>query len=517
GGAAFFLPLPPETTKNGRAGARRRRRGEEDGRGPLPGPRLLGAPGRRAPRQLVLRLRAGLPRRRLWARRPGQPRGPRRAHARAAPSSSPSGAEGRPGGDAPRLLAIRREAGGGNCTRAPSHAEGCDLLDLSVYAHVRIDEGKRTATVGARVTMEDLSAACLRQGVLPLVVPEFRRITVGGAVVGAGVESSSGRFGEFSEGCVSCRVRLGSGEVLTCSDAEHPDLFRALSGSYGSLATVLEVELRLQEAKPYVKLQYRWFDDLSEACRFLASVATTSIFAEGLSYPMDKGYRGLPDVTKRHVVIVADWADEAGDPHADRSTMSITESHDLWFYEHVFNTRNSEADHTDVLKTESYLHRHERGAFWMARPEGDSSIPLSPAGLLLWILSGPLRKQFDDYFKTPHLFQLLKLAPQAIIADNFLNTDIYTDVELVETLVHEVRGSSRFALRTPMRGTSMKAQPFSPNGNWSSPAAPRGKVLIDVGLYGRVRGGAGVDAARFFEAADTHRTTTPRATSGDLQ
>ncbi|CAK0799413.1 unnamed protein product, partial [Prorocentrum cordatum] len=500
GGAAFFLPLPPETTKNGRAGARRRRRGEEDGRGPLPGPRLLGAPGRRAPRQLVLRLRAGLPRRRLWARRPGQPRGPRRAHARAAPSSSPSGAEGRPGGDAPRLLAIRREAGGGNCTRAPSHAEGCDLLDLSVYAHVRIDEGKRTATVGARVTMEDLSAACLRQGVLPLVVPEFRRITVGGAVVGAGVESSSGRFGEFSEGCVSCRVRLGSGEVLTCSDAEHPDLFRALSGSYGSLATVLEVELRLQEAKPYVKLQYRWFDDLSEACRFLASVATTSIFAEGLSYPMDKGYRGLPDVTKRHVVIVADWADEAGDPHADRSTMSITESHDLWFYEHVFNTRNSEADHTDVLKTESYLHRHERGAFWMARPEGDSSIPLSPAGLLLWILSGPLRKQFDDYFKTPHLFQLLKLAPQAIIADNFLNTDIYTDVELVETLVHEVRGSSRFALRTPMRGTSMKAQPFSPNGNWSSPAAPRGKVLIDVGLYGRVRGGAGVDAARFFEA-----------------
>ncbi|CAK0799416.1 unnamed protein product, partial [Prorocentrum cordatum] len=455
---------------------------------------------RGAPRQLVLRLRAGLPRRRLWARRPGQPRGPRRAHARAAPSSSPSGAEGRPGGDAPRLLAIRREAGGGNCTRAPSHAEGCDLLDLSVYAHVRIDEGKRTATVGARVTMEDLSAACLRQGVLPLVVPEFRRITVGGAVVGAGVESSSGRFGEFSEGCVSCRVRLGSGEVLTCSDAEHPDLFRALSGSYGSLATVLEVELRLQEAKPYVKLQYRWFDDLSEACRFLASVATTSIFAEGLSYPMDKGYRGLPDVTKRHVVIVADWADEAGDPHADRSTMSITESHDLWFYEHVFNTRNSEADHTDVLKTESYLHRHERGAFWMARPEGDSSIPLSPAGLLLWILSGPLRKQFDDYFKTPHLFQLLKLAPQAIIADNFLNTDIYTDVELVETLVHEVRGSSRFALRTPMRGTSMKAQPFSPNGNWSSPAAPRGKVLIDVGLYGRVRGGAGVDAARFFEA-----------------
>lgn len=352
--------------------------------------------------------------------------------------------------------------------------------------------------------MEDLSAACLRKGMLPLVVPEFRKITVGGAVVGAGVESSSGRFGEFSEGCLSCKVRLGSGEVLTCSDAEHQDLFRALSGSYGSLATVLEVELRLQEAKPYVKLQYRWFDDLSDACRFLASVATTSMFAEGLSYPIAKSDQGQPDGTNHHVVIFANWADEVDDSLANRSTVSLTESHDPWFYEHVFNTRNSEADHIDVLGTEAYLHRHERGAFWMARPEGDSSIPLSPAGLVLWLLSGPFRKQFDEYFKTPHLFKLLKLAPQAIIADNFLITDIYTDVDLVESLVHEVRGDSRFCIRTPIWLCPVRVpegyQPFSPNGNWNFGAAAKGKVLIDVGLYGRVQGDGGIDAAKFFEA-----------------
>ena len=65
---------------------------------------------------------------------------------------------------------------------------------------------------------------------MPLVVPQLRTITIGGAVTGLGIESSSFRNGLPHE---SVREMRGSspatGEVVTATpDGEHADLFRAL-------------------------------------------------------------------------------------------------------------------------------------------------------------------------------------------------------------------------------------------------------------------------------------------------
>src|SRR5262245_21740731 len=42
---------------------------------------------------------------------------------------------------------------------------------------------------------EDLTRACLARGVMPAVVPQLKTITLGGAVAGVGIESSSHRYG----------------------------------------------------------------------------------------------------------------------------------------------------------------------------------------------------------------------------------------------------------------------------------------------------------------------------------
>jgi delta24-sterol reductase len=52
---------------------------------------------------------------------------------------------------------------------------------------ITINPNKTSVRAGARVTMEALVDALLPHGLIPLVVPEFKGITVGGAINGAAI------------------------------------------------------------------------------------------------------------------------------------------------------------------------------------------------------------------------------------------------------------------------------------------------------------------------------------------
>src|ERR1700691_1697410 len=69
-------------------------------------------------------------------------------------------------------------------------------LDVSAFDHViSVDPAARTAWVGGMTTYEDLCDETLRHGLMPLVVPQLKTITLGGAVTGLGIESTSLRSG----------------------------------------------------------------------------------------------------------------------------------------------------------------------------------------------------------------------------------------------------------------------------------------------------------------------------------
>src|SRR5690606_38173515 len=53
-----------------------------------------------------------------------------------------------------------------------------------------IDAAGRTADVEGLATYSTVVTACLERGLLPLVAPELKHITVGGATVGIGIEST---------------------------------------------------------------------------------------------------------------------------------------------------------------------------------------------------------------------------------------------------------------------------------------------------------------------------------------
>src|SRR5580692_12309850 len=110
-------------------------------------------------------------------------------------------------------------------------------LDVSAFGHVlRVDPARRTAWVGGMTTYEDLCEATLRHRLMPLVVPQLKTITLGGAISGLGVESTSLRNGMPHESMTELEILAGDGRVVRATAGnEHADLFRGFPNSYGTL------------------------------------------------------------------------------------------------------------------------------------------------------------------------------------------------------------------------------------------------------------------------------------------
>src|SRR5262249_11478433 len=115
--------------------------------------------------------------------------------------------------------------------RAKRDAPGLDTSGLTGV--INVDPEARTADVAGMCTYEDLVAATLPYGLTPLVVPQLKTITLGGAVTGLGIESASFRNGLPHESVLEMDILTGAGELITVSPDQHSDLYRAFPNSYG--------------------------------------------------------------------------------------------------------------------------------------------------------------------------------------------------------------------------------------------------------------------------------------------
>jgi len=115
------------------------------------------------------------------------------------------------------------------------------------------------------IPYEDLTRECLAHGVMPAVVPQLKTITLGGAVAGVGIESSSHRQGLVHDTMLELDVLLGDGRIVGCTAANaHADLFFGLPNSYGTLGYALRVKASTIPVKPYVRLEHLAFSNGGE-------------------------------------------------------------------------------------------------------------------------------------------------------------------------------------------------------------------------------------------------------------
>lgn len=119
----------------------------------------------------------------------------------------------------------------------------CNLIDI-----LEIDREKQTVRVEPMATMGQISATLSEIGWTIAIVPELDDLTVGGLVMGTGVESSSHIYGLFQHICESFELVLADGSVVKCSRKENSDLFHAIPWSYGTLAFLTCAEIKILPA-----------------------------------------------------------------------------------------------------------------------------------------------------------------------------------------------------------------------------------------------------------------------------
>lgn len=244
--------------------------------------------------------------------------------------------------DGTRAFALRKRTIS-NLFRYSPRDRAVSGLDLAGFNRIiAIDTEARTIDVEGLTTYEHVVAHTLAHGLLPLVSPELKHITVGGATVGIGIESSCFRHGFVHDGLLEAEVLLPDGRVVLCTaDNAFADLFHGLPNSYGTLGYILRAKIRLMPAKPFVHLHSTPFSDLAS---FLDAMARAT------QDPTVDFIEGLCVTPQRFHLMIARMVDR-------------TERIDDIVRDHIFY--KLPAERPDVfLTTQDYIFRYDPEWFW---------------------------------------------------------------------------------------------------------------------------------------------------------
>ena len=237
-----------------------------------------------------------------------------------------------------------------NLFRARSRVDVPGLDMAGLHGVISLDlrpDGSATADVQGMCTYEDLVDVTLQRGFIPYVVPQLRSITLGGAVTGLGIESTSFRNGLPHESVLEMDVLTGAGEVVTTAPGE--DLFDAFPNSYGSLGYATRIRIKLEKVPAYVGLRHLRFDDLD------ALAKTIEVIVEQREHDGVRvdGLDGVVFEPGEAYLTVATWADAAG---------STTRTSDYTGMQPYF--RSLQQRETDTLTMYDYLWRWDTDWFW---------------------------------------------------------------------------------------------------------------------------------------------------------
>ncbi|XP_067677801.1 delta(24)-sterol reductase-like [Haliotis asinina] len=224
-------------------------------------------------------------------------------------------------------------------------------IEVNLIDILNIDTERRVVRVEPLASMGQVTAFLNPLGWTLPVLPELDDLTVGGLIMGVGIETSSHKYGLFQHCCESFELVVADGSVVKCSKTENPDLFYSVPWSYGTLGFLVSAEIRIIPARKYVKIEYYPVHTKTDMLRKFQEETkkkSGNDFVEGLVYSLDKA-----------VIMTANMTD---DVEQDKIN-SIGNFWKPWFYKHVEKfLRTGPA--VEYIPLRHYYHRHTRSIFW---------------------------------------------------------------------------------------------------------------------------------------------------------
>ncbi|XP_034979163.1 delta(24)-sterol reductase [Zootoca vivipara] len=224
-------------------------------------------------------------------------------------------------------------------------------ITINLMDVLKVDTERMVVRVEPLVTMGQLTAHLNPIGWTVPVVPELDDLTVGGLIMGTGIESSSHIYGLFQHSCVAYELVLADGSHVRCTPEENSDLFYAVPWSCGTLGFLVAAEIKMIPAKKYVKLHYEPVRGLKTICKRFAeeSEKKENHFVEGLVYSLEEA-----------VIMTGVLTNEADHSKINR----IGCYYKPWFFKHVENYLKANKTGTEYIPARHYYHRHTRSIFW---------------------------------------------------------------------------------------------------------------------------------------------------------
>ena len=215
--------------------------------------------------------------------------------------------------------------------------EKLDVSDLNDILH--IDVKNRICIAEPGVTFVDLVTATLKYELVPIVVPELKTITIGGAVAGCSIESMSYKHGGFHDSCLEYEVITATGDVLRCTPTNKNKLvFQMVHGTFGTLGIISKLTFKLIKAKPFVHVTYEKYGTLDDYKKAIWSHFTRKDvdFMDGIIHSPTE-----------YVLSLGNFVDAA--PYTHRYD---------WMRIYYLSTKKRKEDY---LKTQDYFFRYDKG------------------------------------------------------------------------------------------------------------------------------------------------------------
>lgn len=160
--------------------------------------------------------------------------------------------------------------GAAHTTHGQSQVRGGVVIDMTAMAAADACLPSRM-TVQTGAMWGEVVARSLAHGLTPPVLTDFLATTVGGTLSSGGLGTQSYRSGPQTEQILELEVVTGTGEIVTCSREVEPELFDACRGGLGQFGVMTRATLRLEPARPLVRVHRTFHADLDA---FIADLIT---------------------------------------------------------------------------------------------------------------------------------------------------------------------------------------------------------------------------------------------------
>ncbi|XP_050425506.1 delta(24)-sterol reductase-like [Adelges cooleyi] len=330
-------------------------------------------------------------------------------------------------------------------------------VDVHLDAIIAIDTESQTVRVEPGITFGRLVPALIQSGwTLPIVV-DLKELTVGGLVMGTGLESSSHKYGLFYELCTRYELITCDGNVMTCSKTENAQAFECLPCSYGTLGFLTAVDLKIMPAKKYVALEYSPVvgpaERMESALRL--EVNGNNEFVELIVFSQSHG-----------VLVTGRLTD--GEDNTATTVNEIGRFYKPWFFKHVQTFLEADRHAEELVPLADYYFRHNNSLFW----EIQDIIPFGNNAVFRYFLG----------WLMPPKIALLKLTQTAIVKRLYDKYHFVDDFILPLSGLAESLGQFHRTLNIyPIWVCPVVLR--SGRGLMHSPSA-QDEMYVDVGLYG---------------------------------